>query len=149
MEVKLITGGAHAGERGLVTFFNDFGEIRADRFYTVRASQVHQVRGWIGHQREHKWFTALAGCLVLAVVKPNNWQAPSQNLEIRRFTLSFDHPALLHVPPGHAFASMMLTPDALLGVFSTGKIEDAASDDFRFAKDTWPFDKFDTEVEKD
>lgn len=139
MEIKLISGGAHADERGRVSFFNEFSEIRADRFYTVRASQVRQVRGWIGHQREHKWFTALAGTLTVAVVTPDNWQTPSQNLEVRQFTLSFDQPALLHVPPGHATASVMLSPDALLGVFSTGKIEDAASDDYRFAADLWRF----------
>ena len=140
MKVNLIEGGAHADQRGLVTYFNTFSAVRADRFYTVRANELHRVRGWIGHRTEHKWFTALAGSVAIAVVEPDDWQSPSRNLEVRQFRLSFDYPSLLHVPPGHATASMMLTPDALLGVFSTGKIEDVASDNYRFDEDLWRLD---------
>jgi hypothetical protein len=137
MDVRLIEGGSHTDARGIVTFFNDFNVSEADRFYTVRSHRIHQIRGWIGHRREHKWFTALAGSLIVAVVTPDNWDAPSRNLEVKEFTLSSIEPAMLHVPPGHATASIMLTPDAHLGVFSSGKIEDAGSDDYRFDAGMW------------
>jgi hypothetical protein len=41
-------------------------------------------------------------------------------------------------PPGHATGSINLTPEAILMIFSTGKIEDAHNDDFRFPLEHWP-----------
>ena len=136
-DVELIKGGVHKDERGIVTFFNTFDVSRADRFYTVHSQKTHQIRGWVGHRREHKWFTALSGTLIVAVVKPDNWDAPSKRLEVKQFSLSSEEPAVLYVPPGHATASIMLTPDAHLGIFSSGNIEDASSDDYRFDAGIW------------
>ena len=137
MEVKLISGGVHVDERGVLSFVNDFDFKGVDRFYTISAHQPGEVRGWIGHRRDHKWFVPLVGSMVIGVVAPDDWENPSEDLPVQRFTLSQYKPALLNVPPGHATASMMLTQDALLGVFSAGKIEDAASDDWRFDSDKW------------
>ncbi|WP_157237992.1 hypothetical protein [Desulfobacter curvatus] len=77
------------------------------------------------------------GSMVIAVVAPNDWENPSGKLPVQRFTLSKYKPSELHVPPGHATASIMMTQDALLGVFSSGKIEDVPNDDWRFDKDMW------------
>ena len=137
MEVKLIKGGLHLDQRGIVSFVNDFDFKGVDRFYTIKAHKVGEPRGWIGHKREHKWFTALAGTLIVAVVAPDNWENPSKNLPVQHFTLSALKPAILHVPPGHATSSTMLTEDALLGIFSSGKIENAAEDDWRFDIKIW------------
>jgi dTDP-4-dehydrorhamnose 3,5-epimerase len=137
MEVNLIAGGLHVDGRGVVSFVNDFDLELVDRFYTVKAHKTGEPRGWIGHQRDHKWFTALAGTLVVAVVTPDDWHNPSRDLPVHRFTLSVFKPAILHVPPGHATASVMLTQDALLGIFSSGKIETAAEDDWRFDVEIW------------
>lgn len=137
MQVELIKGGLHVDERGVVSFVNDFDFKGVDRFYTVKAHKTGESRGWIGHQRDHKWFTALAGALVVAVVAPDDWQNPSRDLPVQRFTLSKVQPAILHVPPGHATASIMLTDDALLGIFSSGRIADTANDDWRFDVGMW------------
>jgi dTDP-4-dehydrorhamnose 3,5-epimerase-like enzyme len=137
MEVKLIPGELHVDQRGIVSFVNDFDFKGVDRFYTVKAHKTRELRGWIGHRKEHKWFTALTGALMVAVVAPDDWENPSMDLPVKRFILSALKPAILHVPPGHANASLMLTQDALLGIFSSGKIENAVEDDWRFDVDTW------------
>jgi hypothetical protein len=79
----------------------------------------------------------LAGNLLVYVVEPDDWKNPSRDLSIKRFTLSALKPAILHVPPGHATTSIMLSGDALSGIFSSGKIENAAKDDWRFDVDMW------------
>ena len=137
MTVKLIPGGLHVDERGVVAFVNDFNFKGVDRFYTIKAHKTGELRGWIGHRRDHKWFTALSGTVLVAVVEPDDWEKPSRVLPVQRYTLSALQPFIFHVPPGHATASIMLTENALLGVFSSGGIQNAEEDDWRFDAGLW------------
>ena len=111
--------------------------LRQYRFVSIRA-QPNVPRGWVGHQREHKWFSVIRGEVLAAVVRPDEWSSPRRDLAVARFTLSAANPQVLHVPPGHATGSVQLTPEAILMIFSSGKIEDAREDDFRFPVDYWP-----------
>ena len=135
---RLIEGGLHVDGRGTVAFVNDFDFKGVDRFYTVRWHRSHEPRGWVGHRREQKWFLAVQGTSLIAVVKPDQWESPANDLPVERFVLSAARPQVLHVPPGYATASANLSPDVILMVFSSGRIEDAKTDDYRFAVDTWP-----------
>lgn len=135
---RIINGGLHVDARGIVSFVNDFDFNGVDRFYTIRAHRPQDLRGWVGHQRDHKWFFAVQGTTMIAVVKPDQWDRPASDLPVERFVLSAAKPQVLHVPPGHATGSVNLSQDALLMVFSSGKIEDAKTDDYRFAIDSWP-----------
>ncbi len=137
MKVELIPGGLHVDERGVVSFVNDFDFKGVDRFYTIQSHKINEPRGWIGHQKEHKWFMAMTGNMIVSVVAPDNWENPSRDLPVQPYTLSAYKPAVLHVPPGYATTSIMLSSEALLGVFSSGKIENATKDDWRFTTDTW------------
>ncbi|MCU0615443.1 MAG: WxcM-like domain-containing protein [Desulfobacterales bacterium] len=137
MDIKYIKGGLHVDKRGVISFINDFDFKGVERFYTIRAHGFGKIRGWVGHRREHKWFTALSGSIIIAVVRPDGWETPSHNLEVKQFVLSSIAPGVLHVPPGHATASVMLSTDAHLGIFSSGKYEDAANDDYRFDVNMW------------
>ncbi len=134
----LIEGGCHMDARGSVSFVNGFDFQGVNRFYWVQAAKAGILRGWVGHQREHKWFTVVIGEVWVAVVQPDDWQSPSGDLPVMRYLLSSANPQVLHVPPGHATGSVHLTPEAILMIFSSGKIEDAQSDDFRFPVDYWP-----------
>ena len=124
--------------RGSVSFVNDFDFKGVDRFYWIEAGQPNVPRGRVGHQRDHKWFSVIRGEAVVAVVRPDSWTVPRRDLPVTRFTLSATDPQVLHVPPGHATGSVQLTPKAILMIFSSGKIEDAPSDDYRFPVDYWP-----------
>lgn len=137
MKVREMKGGLHVDMRGVVSYVNGFDFKGVERFYTIRAHRPYQARGWIGHRRENKWFAPLHGTMLIAVVVPDNWENPSPGLDVQRYVLSHLRPEILHVPPGHVTASVMLTPEALLGVFSSGKIKDAGDDDWRFDAMMW------------
>lgn len=134
----LIQGACHLDERGSVSFVNGFDFKGVDRFYWIEASQSGLPRGWVGHQRDHKWFSVVRGEVLVAVVRPDQWQNPRPDLPVERYVLSAANPQVLHVPPGHATGSVHLTPEAILMIFSSGKIEDAQSDNFRFPATQWP-----------
>ena len=134
---RLIDGGLHTDDRGTVSFANDFDLAGVDRFYTIRFGRPNTPRGWLGHRRDVKWFTAVQGEVRVAVVEPDDWGSPASDLPVNRYTLSAGTPQVLHVPAGHATASAGLTDDAILLVFSSGRIEDAKSDDYRFPVDIW------------
>lgn len=135
---NIIDGGLHVDSRGIVSFVNDFNFEAVDRFYTIRAHRPNEIRGWVGHQRDHKWFFVVKGTVLVAVVKPDRWEDPNTNLPVERFVLFDNKPQVLHVPPGYATGSVNLSRDAILMIFSSGKIADANTDDYRFAVDTWP-----------
>ncbi|MGA2244423.1 MAG: sugar epimerase [Verrucomicrobiota bacterium] len=134
----MIQGGRRADERGSASFVNGFDFKGVDRFYWIQASRPNFPRGWVGHQRDHKWFSVIRGEALVAVVQPDLWSSPRRDLPVRRFTLAAVNPQVLHVPPGFAAGTVQLTPGAILMVFSSGKIEDAQTDDFRFPADYWP-----------
>jgi len=137
-KLQLIEGGLHVDVRGIVAFVNDFNFKGVDRAYVIRCHRSHERRGWVGHQREQKWFWVIQGIALIAAVEPDDWDIPASNLPVERFVLSAAKPQVLHVPAGYATGSVNLSADTILMVFSSGKIEDAKMDDYRFSVDTWP-----------
>lgn len=136
---QLIEGALHIDARGTVAFVNDFDFKGVDRFYTIKAHRSGESRGWVGHRREQKWFSVIHGTVLLAVVKPDDWESPSGHLPVDRFVLSSVIPQVLHVPRGYATRSIDLSQDAILIVFSSGRIEDAPTDDYRFPIGLWGY----------
>jgi dTDP-4-dehydrorhamnose 3,5-epimerase-like enzyme len=134
---RLIEGGLHVDARGLVAHVNDFDLTGVERFYTIRSHRPYEPRGWVGHRRDQKWFSVVQGTVLIAVVEPDRWDEPSRALAVQRFVLSALKPQVLHVPAGYATGSVALSEDAILIVFSSGKIADAKTDDYRFPVDTW------------
>ena len=137
-KLQWIQGGQHSDARGSVSFVNGFDFKGVDRFYWIKADEANVQRGWVGHRRDQKWFTVVQGEVLIAVVRPDDWERPNPNLPVARYPLSASQPQVLHVPPGLATASINLNQQAVLMVFSSGKIEDAKSDDFRFPLNLWP-----------
>jgi dTDP-4-dehydrorhamnose 3,5-epimerase len=82
MKPYLIQGGQHVDARGCVSFVNDFDFKGVDRFYWVQVGPTNVQRGWVGHQREYKWFTVISGQVLVAVVRPDQWQCPSRDLPV-------------------------------------------------------------------
>ncbi len=134
---RIIEGGLLVDARGTVTFVNDFDFKGVERFYTIRAHRPYEPRGWRGHRIQEKWFTVVRGTILLAVVKPDDWSFPASHLPVERFVLSETKPQVLHVPVNHATGSMALSEDAILMVFSSGRLGDTATDDYLFPVNTW------------
>lgn len=135
--VRIIPGALHRDLRGEVRHANAFDFEQVDRFYTVHPARVGELRGWVGHKRDWKWFFVAKGGFEIGVVKPDNWSEPSAGLPVQRFTLNDESPQVLEIPPGYFTANRSLTAEGILLVFSSGRIEDASGDDFRMAPSYW------------
>lgn len=67
---KHISGGIHRDSRGEVRHVNAFNMERVERFYTVHPARSGEVRGWVGHMRDWKWFFVMQGSFDVGVVAP-------------------------------------------------------------------------------
>ncbi len=136
-EPGLIQGEVFIDDRGSVSFVNGFDMSDVKRFYEVSNHRLNFVRAWHGHKKECKYVFAAAGSALVAAVKVDNWEKPSQDLPVQRFVLSAAKPAVLFIPAGYANGFMNLTEDARLIFFSTSTLEQSKGDDFRFDSRYW------------
>jgi dTDP-4-dehydrorhamnose 3,5-epimerase-like enzyme len=134
---RLIAGRLAVDDRGEVGFVNDFDFAGVKRFYTVANHRKGFVRAWHGHKREGKYVTVVSGAMLVCIVAPDDWAAPSRDLAVERHVLSARTPAVLYIPGGHAHGTMSLTDEARAVFFSTAGLAESQADDFRFPARTW------------
>ncbi len=132
-----IYGGIAIDDRGEVAFVNDFKFENVKRFYQVRNHQQGFVRAWHGHKNEAKYVYAANGSALIGVVKIDNFDNPSKDLEVKKFIISSKKPSVLIIPAGYANGFMSLTEDCILQFFSTSTLEESLNDDFRFDARFW------------
>lgn len=136
-EVETITGGVAKDERGQIRFVNDFDMTQIKRFYIIKNSNAHVVRGWRGHRTEQRWFYVLSGGFYIDIVEIDDWDIPSRNLSVEKHILKVSDQQVLYVPAGYATAFQALKEDSELLVFADHGIENVKNDDF-----IWPADYF-------
>jgi dTDP-4-dehydrorhamnose 3,5-epimerase-like enzyme len=136
-EPHLIEGALAVDDRGSVSFVNGFDFAGVKRFYLVTNHRAGFVRAWHAHRREAKYVTVTRGAAVIGAVKVDNWESPSRNLEVDRYVLSAQKPAVLYIPAGYANGFMSLTEDATLMFFSTSTLEESRGDDIRYDSRHW------------
>lgn len=136
-EILLIKGGQHTDERGTVSFVNDFDMSPVKRFYIIEHPDTTIARAWQAHKEERKWFYLVAGSYKVVLVKPDDWEKPSEKLLTQEFILKSGINPVLHIPGGYANGFKALEAHSKLMVFSDFSIEDAGKDDFRFDKTLW------------
>ncbi len=134
---QLIDGGIFSDFRGRLFHVNDFDMTIVKRFYTIENSISQPIRAWQAHQKESKWFYVVKGCFLIGLVQPDDWDIPSQNLSIEKIILSENECKLLFIPPGYANAIKQLEANSKLMVFSNFTIQESASDNLKFDKETW------------
>ncbi|MEO9114055.1 MAG: hypothetical protein ABI387_15530 [Lacunisphaera sp.] len=137
LPIRLIPGGMHRDARGALQHVNAFSFGRVDRFYSILPANPGEVRGWVGHRRDWKWFFATKGEFKLGAVRPRDWTHPAPDDAVDVFSLREESPCVLEVPPGHFTAACALELGSALLVFSSGGIEDSAGDDCRLPPDFW------------
>jgi dTDP-4-dehydrorhamnose 3,5-epimerase len=134
---RLIRGGVAADDRGRVAFVNDFDPREARRCYIVENYAVGTVRAWHAHQHERKWVMAVAGAALVCCVDVDDWESPSADLEVHRFTLDASTPAVLEIPAGYANGAMSLLPATRLLYLSDAELDSSLGDDFRYPARHW------------
>lgn len=135
--MKIIEGGLSIDDRGVVRYVNDFNFRRVKRFYMVENNLVDLVRGWHGHKQESKYVFVTSGIALIGVVKIDNWDKPSKDLEVRKFILVAGRPKILCIRPGCANAFKSLKKDTRVIFFSSSTLEESEADSFNFSPDYW------------
>lgn len=134
---ELIRGGVASDDRGRVAFANEFDVGPCRRFYIVENFAVGTVRAWHAHRHERKWVMAVDGAALACCVEIDDWDAPSQDAEVHRFTLDASQPAILAIPAGYANGAMSLLPGTRLMYFSDATLEASLDDDVRYPARHW------------
>jgi dTDP-4-dehydrorhamnose 3,5-epimerase-like enzyme len=134
---KLIEGGTHIDERGILSFINDFDLTPVKRFYSITHPNKEIVRAWQGHKQEHKYFYVLKGSFVVAWVKIDRWKSPSKDLKAEYVILQTSDPKILILPPGYANGLKALETNSEIMVFSDYLLNESSDDIIRFNKDWW------------
>lgn len=131
MKPTIIKGAKFSDNRGILRFNNDFNASETKRIYAIQNANQNFIRGWQGHKIEQRWFSAISGSFIIKLIKIDNWENPSRDLEILEFTLSSETLDFLHVPAGYISWIKSKDPSAtllLLADFFAGEI----NDEYRF-----------------
>lgn len=136
---KIIKGGVHTDTIGKLKFVNDFDFLtyKIRRFYCVINNNIEVIRACQAHKYESKFFFVTSGKIMVQVVKIDDWELPSNNLEVQKYSLTENDNSILFIPSGYANGFKSLTSNSSLMVFSDRTLEESESDDFRFDKYMW------------
>jgi dTDP-4-dehydrorhamnose 3,5-epimerase len=134
---RLIPGGLSSDDRGRVAFVNDFDPSSCRRLYFVENFSAGLVRAWHAHKHERKWVLAVSGAALACCVEVDDWESPSPDLEVHRFTLDASNPSVLEIPAGYANGAMSLLPGTRLLYFSDALLDASLEDDYRFPARHW------------
>lgn len=134
---NIIQGGSYEDERGRLIFVNDFDLSEVKRYYIIEHPYLSVVRAWQGHKREQKWFQVISGSFLVSVVKPDNWENPSEDIESETFELKATENKVLHIPGGFANGLKALETNSRMIVFSDFSVNESKSDNFRYDSQLW------------
>lgn len=134
---KVMKGGSFSDERGIMRFVNDFRFCDVKRFYFIKHKDISIIRAWQGHQFENKYFYPILGSFVIAWVKIDNFENPSDHLIPEYHILSAQTSEILSVPKGYANGLKALEPDSEIMIFSDTSLEDSVKENIRFPQDKW------------
>ena len=130
-EPELIAVNAFTDDRGRVYFANDF-DLRECRGCTSsRTSPTGTVRAWHAHQHERKWVMALTGAALACCVKIDDWDGPSPDAPVHRFTLDAPIRRCSRSPPATQTVRWRCCLDTKLLYLSDASLEESMKDDFR------------------
>lgn len=131
-----INGNFFTDERGIVLFNNELDLSGIKRMYIIENKDIDIKRAWQGHQFEKRWFIAVKGKFLIKLVKIDDFQNPSDNLNLVTFELDSNNLEAILVEPGHASSIQSLELDSRLLVFSNYKIGEV-EDNFKYNPTKW------------
>jgi len=134
---QLVEGGLSVDDRGEVGFINGFDFDKVKRFYWVSNRKSGFIRAWHAHKQEAKYVTVVQGDALIGAVEIDDWDKPSRDSKVWRYTLSERKPSVLYIPAGYANGFMSLTSKTRLMFFSTSTIEETKGDDIRYDAHYW------------
>lgn len=133
----IIQGGMFTDERGTMRFVNDFRFDNIKRFYFIKHPYSSIVRAWQGHQFEKKYFYPITGSFVVAWVKIDDFNNPSEDLIPEYHILSAENSEIVSVPKGYANGLKALEPNSELMIFSDMNLEESVNEKIRYPATKW------------
>lgn len=133
----IIKGGIFSDERGSMRFVNDFRFDDVKRFYFIKHPDTSVVRAWQGHQFEKKYFYPISGSFVVAWVKIDDFENPSDDLLPEYHILSANNSEIFSVPNGYANGLKALEPNSELLIFSDMNLEESVNEKIRYPAERW------------
>jgi len=137
MEPKLINGNCHSDQRGILLYNNDFDASLVKRIYIIENESRQFIRGWQGHQTEQRWFSALTGKFKIQLIKIDNWEKPSPDLDVFTYLIDSEKLNVLHIPKGYVSSIQSLELNSKLLVMADyllGEINDEYRYDIDYFK---------------
>lgn len=131
MEPKLINGNCHSDQRGTLLYNNDFDASLIKRIYIIENESTQFIRGWQGHQIEERWFSVVSGKFKIQLIKIDNWETPSVNLEVFTYLIDSEKLNVLHVPKGYVSSIQSLELNSKLLVMADYLLGEM-KDEYRF-----------------
>ncbi len=134
---SIFQGSTFSDGRGDISFINEFDMSPIKRQYIIKPASTDIVRAWQGHRKEGKWFISLEGSFKVGLVKPENWENISKELEVEYIQLDANTNKVLYIPPGCFNGFKALVPESKLLVYSDFTTAESAADDFRLESNYW------------
>jgi dTDP-4-dehydrorhamnose 3,5-epimerase-like enzyme len=134
MTPKIITGGCHSDDRGILQFNNSFDATAVKRIYLIENKETTFVRGWQGHRIEQRWFSVLQGSFKIELIAIDDWEHPSRDLKSLSFIVNAKALDVLYVPQGYVSSIQALEEGAKLLVMADYLLG-AIEDEYRFEID--------------
>jgi len=127
----ILIGNRHKDARGIITYNNEFDASLIKRIYTIENHSIDFIRGWQGHKIEQRWFACMNGRFEISVIKVDDFESPSEDLPVEKFTLTNEVLTYLHVPAGCITAIQSLEENSKLLVLADYGIGEV-NDEYRF-----------------
>jgi len=134
MTPTLILGGNYKDDRGILKYNNNFDISLVKRMYIIENVDTVFVRRWQGHKIEQRWFTTVVGKFKIDLIKIDDWEKPSKELEKITFEISSKNADVLHIPAGYVSSIQAMIEFSKLLVMSDYKLDDV-SDDYKYSTD--------------
>lgn len=131
MDPKLINGNRHSDQRGILLYNNDFDASIVKRIYIIENENLEFKRGWQGHQIEQRWFSAVSGKFEIQLIKIDNWENPSKDLEILTYVIDSEKLNVLHVASEYVSSIQSLELNSKLLVMADYLLGET-KDEYRF-----------------
>lgn len=131
---KLIKGDKHTDHRGSLYVNNAFDASQIKRMYIIENANIAFIRAWQGHKIEQRWFSAINGSFNIQLIRIDNWENPSTDLQAESFILASDQMDILYVPQGYISSIQSIEKNARLLVMADSFFGEI-NDEYRYQAD--------------
>lgn len=134
--IEKIIGNSFVDERGTLLYSNELDLSEIKRMYVIENKDLLIQRAWQGHRIEKRWFVAVKGKFLIKLVKIDNFDSPSDDLEVQSIFINSEVLETVAVAAGYASSIQALEVGSKLVVFSNYKIGEV-DDNYRYNPTRW------------